>query len=125
MLYLLDASSIITAQDGQYSIRDAPEFWSWLLFQAECAKCKIPKEVFDEISPSDPQHKEWLSANKTTLQLASEARFEYVQYVLEVGYGTNMSEIELTKIGGDPYLIASAYEDKRKHCVVTEEVSRP
>lgn len=125
MLYLLDASSIITAQDGLYGINIVPEYWSWLQFQASSGICKIPKEIIKEIAPIDSQFKEWLSTNRNALQLASEVRTESVRHVMENGYGANLSEVELAKIGGDALLIAAACEGRRNRCVVTEENSRP
>ena len=36
MLFLLDASVLITANNTYYPIERVPEFWEWLAHQATC-----------------------------------------------------------------------------------------
>ena len=67
MLYLIDASSLITVFYSYYSPDIVPEFQSWLEFQARKGVCKIPPMVFAEIKPKDEQFKEWLATNKKDL----------------------------------------------------------
>ena len=49
MLYLLDASMLITANKSYYPVDSVPEFWEWLLYMAEQGSVKIPLEIFEEI----------------------------------------------------------------------------
>lgn len=54
MLYLIDASSLITVYYTYYSPDMVPEFWLWLEFQARKGICKIPPMIFAEIKPKEP-----------------------------------------------------------------------
>ena len=125
MLYLLDASSLITAQDTYYSIDSVPEFWSWLEFHAELGNCKVPRIILEEITPIDKKFKQWLKANRHSLVLNEEATAENVRQVVSRGYGLSLSEVDMRTIGNDPFLIAPALVYKAARCVVTEESSRP
>lgn len=49
MLYLLDASILITAHNSYYPIDRVPEFWEWLLHQGITGKVKIPQEILEEV----------------------------------------------------------------------------
>ncbi|MXW15547.1 MAG: DUF4411 family protein [Rhodothermaceae bacterium] len=41
MLYLIDASSLITVFYSFYSPNMVPEYWSWLEFQARKGVCQL------------------------------------------------------------------------------------
>ena len=125
MLYLLDASSGITVQDTYYSQNSVPEFWSWLLFQARKGICKIPPQVFDEITSTNRQFEKWVLDNRAFLTLDHSGNGELIQKVTSEGYGPNLSETELDKIGKDPFLIAPALEDPENCYIVTHETSKP
>ena len=125
MIYLLDASSVITVHGTYYSFDQVPEFWEWLQFHSRKGVCKLPRPIFEEITPSDEKLKLWLRANKNNLIIAREIRPELVQEVVNIGYGEDLSEVELEKIGRDPFLIVAALQDRKHHCVVTNEVSKP
>ena len=50
MLYLLDASLLITANSSYYPVDSVPEYWDWLLHQASEGRVKVPREIFEEIT---------------------------------------------------------------------------
>lgn len=125
MLYLIDASSLITVYYTYYSPDMVPEFWLWLEFQARKGICKIPPMIFAEIKPKDEYFKDWLTRNRENLVRGQDEKTELVRRVMTVGYGENLTDVEFERIGKDPFPIASALEDPRRRSVVTEEVSRP
>lgn len=57
--------------------------------------------------------------------LAGEASPKSVREVTSRGYAPNLTDVEVAKIGRDPFLIAYAFDEPEQRCVVTEEVSRP
>jgi Domain of unknown function (DUF4411) len=129
MLYLLDANVIITAKDSYYAIDQVPEFWEWLVHQGEHNNLKVPRELFDEVSPGgDKDHPffAWRKHKGTVgaLQLDEAIDPEILQRVLDEGYGENLTDDELITIGADPFLVAYALA-KPNRTVVTTEVSRP
>ncbi len=125
MLYLLDASSVIGVHDTYYSSDRVPEFWEWLQFQFRKGVCKIPPSVFAEIKPTNEKFKNWLSTNKKDLVLSKHENLELVRNVEAEAYGQNLTEVQVKKIGADPFLIASALENREQRSVVTHEVSKP
>lgn len=125
LLYLLDASSVIGVHDTYYPCDRVPEFWEWLEFQSRKGVCKIPPSIFAEIKPENEKFNSWIESNKMNLVLAKVEDLELVRYVKAEGYGENLTEVEIEKIGADPFLIASALEVPGHRCVVTHEISRP
>jgi hypothetical protein len=49
VLYLLDASVLITAHHHYYPIDVVPEFWSWLQHMGLQQQIKMPLEIYEEI----------------------------------------------------------------------------
>jgi len=49
MLYLLDASVLITAHNSYYPVDGVPEYWEWLAYMGEQGRVKMPFEIFDEV----------------------------------------------------------------------------
>lgn len=125
MLYLLDSSSVISVQNTDYSHDCVPEFWEWLQFQFRRGVCKIPPSIFAEIKPSDEKFKNWITSNERSVVFAREENLGLVRKVVAEGYGENLSDVGLEKIGADPFLIASALEDRERRAVVTHEASKP
>ena len=125
MLYLLDSSSLISVHDTYYSSDRVPEFWEWLHFQARKGVCKVPPSIYAEIKPTDEKFRNWIKRNKKHLVLAKEEKLELVRHVQDIGYGKYLTEVQIQKIGADPFLIASALEDPTYRLVVTHEVSKP
>lgn len=61
MLYLLDASVLITAKDSYYPLEAVPEYWEWLEHMSRNGHVKIPIEIFEEIKEGpDDQAKDLL-----------------------------------------------------------------
>ena len=130
MLYLLDANVLITASNSYYPIDQVPEFWRWLQHQAASGNVKVPLEVMEEVrvgrKDNDPLL-DWISEddNADTLLLEEVVDAALVQQVVSIGYGADLTDDEVEKIGRDPFLIAYALSNPPARCVVTIEVSRP
>ena len=131
VLYLLDANVLIDAHRDYYPIERVPEFWEWLLEMGKQGRIKIPQEFYEEIifpRPSRNQEDplvEWLKTYNDTLVLDEEAVVELVTRVTEQGYASDLTDVELEKIGRDPFLVAYALVDIQNRSVVTTERSSP
>ncbi len=126
MLYLLDANVLIRAHADYYGIDQVPQFWEWLLKTAAIGHVKMPFEIHQEIAISSDPLGKWISETevKNVLILDEEADQDVVNHVLEQGYGKNLTDSDLEKIGQDPFLIAYGLQQKDR-IVVTKEVSAP
>lgn len=129
MLYLLDASILITAHNSYYPIDRVPEFWEWLLHQGITGKVKIPQEILEEVLEGRAEGDSllgWLNDcdTKQALSLADEVDPALVQRVVYDGYASDLTDIEVMHIGRDPFLIAHALAEPER-CVVTVETSSP
>lgn len=132
VVYLLDANVMITADRTYYPMTRVPEFWRWLLYQAESGRAKIPREMLEEVlrgrqqGRSDPLL-DWIHSGnvKGSLLLPGEPMPSLVRRVVDEGYGRDLTEDEVEIIGRDPFLIAYALEDPSRRRIVTNEVSRP
>ena len=132
MLYLIDASVLITAHNLYYPIDRVPEFWSWLLHVAAQGIAKIPLELYDEIKEGrKDSEKDLLYAwiidpkSKEALVHDEEPDVALLRRVIEVGYANNLKDDEVEQLGRDPFLIAYALAAPNDRCVVTTEVSKP
>ncbi len=130
MLYLLDASVLITANNTYYPIEQVPEFWSWIQHQGESGNVKIPLEILEEIQPGRKENDsflDWISdpKNEQALLLREDADADLVRTVVSDGYADDLTDDELETVGRDPFLIAYALADTAGRCVVTSEVSKP
>jgi hypothetical protein len=127
MLYLLDASVLITAHAQYYAVDRIPEYWEWLLHMAEQGAVKIPIEIYDEIK-AGPTDKDllfdWLNteACKRALVLTDAVSPALVQRVIAEGYAPDLTDDEVEQLGRDPFLIAHALAAQDR-CVVTVETS--
>jgi Domain of unknown function (DUF4411) len=132
MLYLLDASVLITAHNSYYPVDRVPEYWDWLRHMGQEGHIKIPIEIFEEIKdgPKDLE-KDLLFAwfqeevNRKALVFVEEANLANVQTVVTKGYAPDLSDDEVEYIGRDAFLVAYALVEKERRCVVTVEVSKP
>lgn len=125
---LLDANVLITASNRVYPIDMFPEFWEWLAHMAATDAIKMPIEILEEITDGGPDEdplKDWIHDHKNTLVLEEDVDADLVQRVLDEGYGTKLSAVELDEIGRDPFLIAAALAMPVDRYVVTAEVSAP
>ena len=131
VLYLLDANVLIDANRDYYPIARVPEFWDWVLEMGKLDRIKIPQEFYEEVILPPPKKDrpdplvEWLKTNKDALVLCEEAVVGLVTCVTEKGYGSDLTDEEIVKIGRDPFLVAYALVDIQNRSVVTTEHSKP
>lgn len=123
--YLLDANVLIDADRDYYPLERVPEFWLWLIHQAERGIIAIPTEMYQEVVAGKGVLVRWLKENRETLVLEAEPNPELVRDVLARGYGTSLTEDETASIGNDPFIVAYALASEEPVAVVTTEVSRP
>ncbi|MDX2095620.1 MAG: DUF4411 family protein [Alphaproteobacteria bacterium] len=126
MMYLLDANVLIRAHEDYYPIDRVPQYWIWLLQQAEKGIIKMPFEIHGEIAIATGPLKDWIcdKAVKEALILDEAADPAFVQEVTDKGYGANLTDSDLYKVGRDPILVSYAYKNP-KRVIVTKEVSKP
>jgi len=67
----------------------------------------------------------WLKANSETLVFGEEASVKLVGRFTEQGYASDLTDVEIEKIGRDPFLVAYVRVDIQNRTVVTTEHSRP
>ena len=68
---------------------------------------------------------EWIKNHGDELLLQESVDETLVALVTEQGYASDLTDVEIVKIGRDPFLIAYAYANIGKCIVVTAEVSKP
>jgi hypothetical protein len=123
MLYLLDASVLITAHSQYYPVDVVPEYWEWLRHVAEMGLVKLPIEIFEEVKDG-PGDKDllfnWLqdAANKKAILLPDGADLGTVQNVILNGYADDLNDDEIEQLGRDPFLIAHGLSGGDR-CIVT------
>jgi hypothetical protein len=132
MLYLLDSSTLITANNKYYPVDRVPEFWEWLTYKATNGQVKMPVEMLEEIKdgPRDGEKDllfAWIQEDeiKKALLLDEDADMVLVQQVVEKGYAPDLTDDEIEVVGRDPFLVAYALSKPTDRCIVTAEVSRP
>lgn len=132
MLYLLDASVLITAHNSYYPIDRVPEFWTWLCHVGDAGQVKVPIECYEEITeggtpPRTDLLVPWLKAEeaKSAVLLVEDVDVATVQRIVNEGYASDLTDIQVEEIGRDPFLIAHALTHPSDRCIVTTEVSRP
>jgi hypothetical protein len=125
-LYLLDANVPIEADESYYPVARIKPFWVWLIEQGEKGIIKIPRLIFNEITPPPGPLAEWLKREdvKKVLVLEEKPDTALVQRVLNEGYAPNLNDVEIQKVGKDPFLVAIALA-KPDRVVVTKERSQP
>ncbi len=130
MLYLLDASVLITANHHYYPVDAVPEYWEWLAHQGAQGNVKMPYEILEEVKEGPDGEKDLLFAwlqldeNKNALLLPESIDPGLVQHVLVNGYAPDLTDDQIDQIGRDPFLIAYALATSGR-CVVTVETSEP
>jgi Domain of unknown function (DUF4411) len=131
MIYLLDASVLITAQHNYYPIDQVPEFWDWLQHMGKIGRVKMPLEIYEEIKdgPKDTEKDRlfvWIQDNETRSALLFDEDVDIllVRKVVDNGYANDLTDVEIEQIGRDPFLVAYAMNGNDR-CVVTTEASKP
>ncbi|MGO4909532.1 DUF4411 family protein [Pseudorhodobacter sp. W20_MBD10_FR17] len=121
-MYLLDANSLITANATYYPIRRLPQFWDWLIVQGNAGVVKIPNEIADEITAGSDGVSDWLKGAdaKAALRLNEAVDIGLLRRVVNEGYGPDLNDAEMAKIGKDPFLVAYGWA-KLGRTVVTKE----
>lgn len=127
MLYLLDANVLMNANRDYYSLERVPEYWEWLIFNGENEIIKIPLEIYEEITRGSDTLADWAKHPQTKVALLFEEEVDQdaVQWVTYEGYGYDLDDVDIEKIGRDSFLISYAIRDKSNRCIVTTEVSKP
>jgi hypothetical protein len=125
-LYLIDANVLIRAHEDYYPIDRIPPFWDWLLAQALQGSIKMPRQIYNEVAPNRGLLPEWLRQPRVrdAMLLAEATSAVRVQQVLTRGYAPDLTDVEIEKIGQDPFLIAAALNGTDR-IVVTREGSKP
>lgn len=126
MIYLLDASTLITAHNTYYAMHRVPEFWQWLRYHGNEGAIKIPTEIYEEVEDGNDALADWMAEaeSRDSLLFAEATQPPLVQQVIG-HYGNALTEAEIEVVGRDPFLIAAALADTENRCVVTAEVSKP
>ena len=126
MLYLIDANVLIRAHEDYYPLDRVPQFWAWLEREAAAGRIKMPLEIHNEIAFSRGPLRDWICEPhiKQALILDEEADKDLVNRVLAKGYGENLTDSDLEKIGEDAFLIAYALAAEDR-VVVTKETPKP
>ena len=126
MLYLVDANVLIRAHEDYYPLDRVPQFWQWLEQEAAGGRIKMPFEIHNEIAVSTGALSSWicLPQIKETLILDEEVDSDSLDRVLTEGYGRDLTDSDLEKIGNDAFLIAYALGASDR-VVVTKETPRP
>lgn len=127
MLYLLDANVLISAHNDYYPIDRIPQFWEWLAREGVAGRAKISYEIYEEIADKkDDLLAQWIAEEekRDALMLDEEANKDIYNRVVAQAYAPDLNEIELQRVGRDPFLIAYALMGEAR-CVVTKEVSKP
>jgi hypothetical protein len=127
MLYLLDANVLIDANRDYYPVERIPEFWDWLEYQGGQDKVKVPVEIYHELKEGTDDLAVWIkqSTIKQVLLYSAEPETRWVSYAVANGYASDLTDVEIEKLGRDPFLLGYALADPMAHCIVTTEGSRP
>jgi Domain of unknown function (DUF4411) len=125
-LYLLDANVLIRAHEDYYPVDRIPQFWNWLLEMAEKSVIKVPRVIFDEVTPPPGPLADWVKRKdvRDTMILNEPIARSLVTHVLVHGYAPDLSDVEIERIAKDPFLVAAAMAGSDR-VVVTREVSKP
>ena len=122
----MDENVLIDAKRDYYPFDRVPEFWDWLLHMGKSRRVKVPREIYESlVEDKDDDLSEWMKANRNDLLFDEDVNVTLIEFVKEEGYGSNLTDTDIVKMGNDPFLIAYALFDVMKRTVVTTEHSRP
>ena len=126
-LYLVDANTLIQADEDYYPLDRVPQYWDWLIEVGKKGLVKMPFEVYDEIasSPKPTALRQWIKSEEFTAHLLLDEKVdnELFNRVLDTCYAPDLTDEELERAGRDPFLIAYALVDQGR-VVVSKEVSK-
>lgn len=127
VLYLLDANTLIDANRDYYGIGQVDEYWEWLVYFGEQGRIKIPVEIYEELQAGSDALSAWAKQGETkkTLKFTEEVDIALVRRVTEDGYADDLTDIEIEKLGCDPFLVAYALVNPKNRVIVTTERSKP
>ena len=127
MKYLLDANVLIDANRDYYPINRVPEFWEWLVDLGGKGVVKIPIEVYEEIKEGNDELAKWAKREsvREALLFDGEVNTVLVRHAIETGYGNDLTDADIEKLGRDPFIIAYALAAPSEWIIVTTEASRP
>lgn len=93
---------------------------------AETSAVKMPLQIYEEVALSRGMLANWLRqpSIKEAIVLDEPTNLARVQRVIAEGYAPDLNDVEIVKIGQDPFLIAAALSGSDR-IVVTREVSKP
>jgi hypothetical protein len=125
VIYLLDADTLIRADNTYYRLKRFPVFWQWLSHNGGAGIIKIPMEQYEEIVAGKGDLVDWLKEqeHKEALLFAEEADPHLVAHVTTHGYARDLNAAELVTLGRDPFLIAYGLAATAERCVVSFETS--
>ena len=127
MLYLLDANVLIDANRDYYPLKRVPEFWDWLHHAGAAGDLKVPREIYDELTAGIGSLVDWLKQREIKRDLVFNENPDpnMVDRVVITGYAPNLTDLEVSKVGRDPFLIAYALAKRDERWVITNEASKP
>lgn len=128
-MFLLDANVLMEAHGTFYPVDRIPQFWDWLQEQGEAGLIKMPFEIYSEFDGKYGLHVDWLKSAdvREALLLDEQADPSLFQDALDIGYQGQdpaFDDVQHTKYGKDPFLLAYALADIENRTVVTREVSK-
>ena len=126
MLFLIDENVLIDAKRDYYPFDRVPEFWDWLLYMCKAGRVKVPREIYERlVEDKDDDLAKWMKVYKYDLLFDEDVDETLIEFVKGEGYGNNLTDTDIVKMGNDPFLVAYALSDVGNRTVVTTEHSRP
>jgi len=126
VIYLLDADVLINAERDYYPRERVPEFWDWLLHQAERGAIRTLRRITSKLKqqptkdrPEDPLS-EWIRAHEGSWVIEPPDRTAVLR-VWTRGYQQGASALDLPNVDDDAFLVAAALTDPAERIVVTME----
>jgi len=125
MLYLLDSSLLIRANNEFYPMRRFWQVWEWIETKAKSGQIKIPIEVFSELLDYDDELAKWAKSREGIFVIDEE--ISHLSDIYSIGYGFSNEPTETQKetMGKDPFLINYCLNDFQNRVAVSNEVSKP
>jgi len=125
LIYLLDANVLIRADADYYPLDRVPQFWDWIIAEANDGHIKMPFEIHDEVASGSDALAEWIGQREVreALILDDEVDDTIFNQVLDRAYASDLTDSELEEAGRDPFLVAYALAHPGG-TVVTKEVSK-